>query len=203
MKTLRRVAPLAALLALGGLGACASRQQQAPAAAVKPEPPQAAAAPVVQSTEGGFSVALPGPVSEERRSQETDVGAVTLHTFIAVRPEVDTAYYVSYTDFPAAAVSQADPRDVVARASHGALEALGATGLSAKPLELSGFPGWEVEGVSGPRHLRGRFFLVGPRLYQQLLLHPEGKPPEDADRFFESFQLDPQVVALLTGARRS
>ncbi|MFP2964143.1 hypothetical protein ACLEPN_42150 [Myxococcus sp. 1LA] len=201
MKTLRRVAPLAALLALGGLGACASRQQ-APTAAVKPEAPQAAE-PVVQSTEGGFSVAIPGPVSEERRSQETDVGAVTLHTFIAVRPEVDTAYYVSYTDFPAAAVSQADPRDVVARASHGALEALGATGLSAKPLELSGFPGWEVEGVSGPRHLRGRFFLVGPRLYQQLLLHPEGKPPQDADRFFESFQLDPQVAAMLTGERRS
>lgn len=151
----------------------------------------------------GFSVAIPGPVSEERRSQETDVGAVTLHTFISVRPEVDTAYYVSYTDFPAAAVSQADPRDVVARASHGALEALGATGLSARPLVLSGFPGWEVEGVSGPRHLRGRFFLVGPRLYQQLLLHPEGKPPQDADRFFESFQLDPQVAAMLTGERRS
>ncbi|NVJ02780.1 hypothetical protein HV824_32315 [Myxococcus sp. AM009] len=201
MKISRRAAPLAALLALGGLGACASRQQ-APTAAAKAEAPRAAE-PVVQSTEGGFSVAIPGPVSEERRSQETDVGAVTLHTFIAVRPEVDTAYYVSYTDFPAAAVSQADPRDVVARASHGALEALGATGLSARPLVLSGFPGWEVEGVSGPRHLRGRFFLVGPRLYQQLLLHPEGKPPQDADRFFESFQLDPQVAAMLTGARRS
>ncbi|WNZ61978.1 hypothetical protein QEG98_40165 [Myxococcus sp. MxC21-1] len=201
MKTPRRAAPLAALLALGGLGACASRQQ-APTAAAKPEAPRAAE-PVVRSTEGGFSVAIPGPVSEERRSQETDVGAVTLHTFVAVRPEVDTAYYVSYTDFPAAAVSQADPRDVVARASHGALEALGATGLSARPLVLSGFPGWEVEGVSGPRHLRGRFFLVGPRLYQQLLLHPEGKPPQDADRFFESFQLDPQVAAMLMGERRS
>jgi len=200
MKTLRRVAPLAALLSLGGLGACASRQQ-APAAA-KPEAPQPAAA-VVQSTEGGFSVAIPGPVSEERRSQETDVGAVTLHTFISVRPDVDTAYYVSYTDFPPAAVSQADPRDVVARASLGALEALGATGLSSRPLTLNGFPGWEVEGVSGPRHLRGRFLLVGPRLYQQLLLHPEGKPPQDADHFFESFQLDPQVAAMLTGEPRS
>ncbi len=200
MKTLRRVAPLAALLALGGLGGCASRQQ-GPAAA-KPEA-ATAAEPVVQSTEGGFSVAIPRPVSEERRSQETDVGAVTLHTFISVRPDVDTAYYVSYTDFPPAAVAQADPRDVVARASNGALEALGATGLSSRPLMLSGFPGWEIEGISGPRHLRGRFFLVGPRLYQQLLLHPEGKPPQDAERFFESFQLDPQVAAMLTGERRS
>ena len=198
MKTLRRVAPLAALLALGG---CASRQQ-APTAAATPASASKAAS-VVQSTEGGFAVAIPGPVSEERRSQATEVGEVTLHTFIAVRPEADTAYYVSYTDFPPAAVSQADPRDVVARASHGALEALGATGLASKPLMLDGFPGWEVEGVSGPRRLRGRFFLVGPRLYQQLLLHPDGKPPEDADRFFESFKLDPQVTALLTGARRS
>ncbi|MCP3143095.1 hypothetical protein [Pyxidicoccus xibeiensis] len=198
MKTLRRVAPLAALLSLG---ACASRQQVPPTTPA-PAPSQAAAS-VVQSTEGGFSVAIPGPVSEERRSQATEVGEVTLHTFIAVRPEADTAYYVSYTDFPAAAVSQADPRDVVARASHGALEALGATGLSSRPLMLEGFPGWEVEGVSGPRHLRGRFFLVGPRLYQQLLLHPEGKPPQDAERFFESFRLDPRVTAMLTGARRS
>ncbi|MCY1018639.1 hypothetical protein [Pyxidicoccus sp. MSG2] len=201
MKTLRRVAPLAALLALGGLGACASHQQ-GPAAATPPAPKQDAAT-VIQSTEGGFAVAIPGPVSEERRSQTTEVGEVTLHTFIAVRPEADTAYYVSYTDFPAAAVAQADPRDVVARASHGALEALGATGLASRPLMMDGFPGWEVEGVSGPRHLRGRFFLVGPRLYQQLLLHPDGKPPHDADSFFESFKLDPQVTAMLTGARRS
>lgn len=202
MKTLRRVASLAALLALGGLGACASRQQ-APTVSSPPAAPSQDAASVVQSTEGGFSVAIPGPVSEERRSQTTEVGEVTLHTFIAVRPEADTAYYVSYTDFPAAAVAQADPRDVVARASHGALEALGATGLASRPLMMEGFPGWEVEGVSGPRHLRGRFFLVGPRLYQQLLLHPDGQPPEDADRFFESFKLDPQVTAMLTGARRS
>ena len=197
MKISRRVAPLAALLALG---ACASRQQ-APAATAAPS--AQAAAPVMQSAEGGFSVAIPTPVSEEHRSQATEVGEVTLHTFIAVRPEADTAYYVSYTDFPPAAVSRADPRDVVARASHGALEALGATGLSSRPLMLDGFPGWEVEGVSGPRHLRGRFFLVGPRLYQQLLLHPEGKPPQDAEAFFESFKLDPQVTAMLTGARRS
>ena len=198
MKTLRRVAPLAALLALG---ACASHQQ-GPAASTPPATRQDAAS-VVQSTEGGFAVSIPGPVSEERRSQTTEVGEVTLHTFIAVRPEADTAYYVSYTDFPAAAVAQADPRDVVARASHGALEALGATGLASRPLMMDGFPGWEVEGVSGPRHLRGRFFLVGPRLYQQLLLHPDGKPPHDADRFFESFKLDPQVTGMLTGARRS
>ena len=201
MKTLRRVASLAALLALGGLGACASRQQ-VPPASTPPAPTQDATA-VVQSTEGGFSVAIPGAVSQEHRAQTTDVGEVTLHTFIAVRPEADTAYYVSYTDFPAASVAQADPRDVVARASHGALEALGATGLASRPLMMEGFPGWEVEGVSGPRHLRGRFFLVGPRLYQLLLLHPDGKPPLDADRFFESFKLDPQVTAMLTGARRS
>ncbi|MCP3062772.1 hypothetical protein LXT21_28700 [Myxococcus sp. K38C18041901] len=201
MKNSRRVAPLAILLSVGGLlGACASRQT-APEAPVAPS--AAASASVVQSTEGGFSVALPGPVSEERRSQLTDVGEVTLHTFIAERKEASTAYYVSYTDFPASAVSQAKPSDVVSRASMGALEALGATGVSSRPLTLEGFPGWEVEGISGPRRLKGRFFLVGPRLYQQLLLHPEGKPPADAEAFFESFRLDPQVAAMLSGAQRS
>ncbi|WP_233582587.1 hypothetical protein [Corallococcus sp. CA053C] len=193
MKNSRRAVSLAALLVLGG---CAGRTQSAPPVAAA-EPVQTAPA-VVQSTEGGFSVAFSGPVTEERRVQPTDVGEVTLHTFISARTEDDTAYYVSYTDFPPAAVAQVDPRDVVDRASQGALEALGATGISAKPLQMEGgFPGQEVGGVSGPRRLRGRFFMVGPRLYQQLLLHPEGRPPRDADRFFDSFHLDPAVAGRL------
>ncbi|RYZ42554.1 MAG: hypothetical protein EOO71_07470 [Myxococcaceae bacterium] len=198
MKISRRAVPLAALLVLGG---CAGRTQSAPPEAAA-EPVQAPPA-VVQSTEGGFSVAFPGPVTEERRVQPTDVGEVTLHTFIAARTAEDTAYYVSYTDFPPAAVAQVDPRDVVNRASQGALEALGATGISAKPVQMDGgFPGQEVGGLSGPRRLRGRFFMVGPRLYQQLLLHPDGRPPKDADRFFDSFRLDPSVAGRLGNATR-
>ncbi|WP_244224930.1 hypothetical protein [Corallococcus sicarius] len=193
MKNSRRAVPLAALLVLGG---CAGRTQSAPPAAAA-EPVQAPPA-VVQSTEGGFSVAFSGPVTQEKRVQPTDVGEVTLHTFISARAEDDTAYYVSYTDFPPAAVAQVDPRSVVDRASQGALEALGATAISAKPLQMEGgFPGQEVGGLSGPRRLRGRFFMVGPRLYQQLLLHPEGRPPQDADRFFDSFHLDPTVASRL------
>ncbi|MCY1046830.1 hypothetical protein OV208_36335 [Corallococcus sp. bb12-1] len=198
MKISRRAVPLAALLVLGG---CAGRTQSAPPEAAA-EPVQAPPA-VVQSTEGGFSVAFPGPVTEERRVQPTDVGEVTLHTFIAARTAEDTAYYVSYTDFPPAAVAQVDPRDVVSRASQGALEALGATGISAKPVQMDGgFPGQEVGGLSGPRRLRGRFFMVGPRLYQQLLLHPDGRPPKDADRFFDSFRLDPTVAGRLGNVTR-
>lgn len=201
MKTSRRVAPLAILLSVGGLGACASRQTAPESPAARPA--SSAPAAVMQSTEGGFSVALPEPVSRESRAQVTDVGEVTLHTFVAVRSESDTAYYISYTDFPPAVMAQAKPGDVVSRASMGALESLGATGLSSRPLTLEGFPGWEVEGISGARRLKGRFYLVGPRLYQQLLLHPEGKPPQDAEAFFESFRLDPQVAAMLSGGRRS
>ncbi|MBU8896733.1 hypothetical protein KRR26_14030 [Corallococcus sp. M34] len=197
MMTLRRVMPLAAVLALGG---CAGASKSAPSGEVHAPP----AASVIQSHEGGFSVAFPAPPAEERRTQSTEVGEVTLHTFIASRPDADAAYYVSYTDFPPGAVSQADPRDVVSRASHGALEALGAQDISAHPLTMEGgFPGQEVGGRAGPRRLRGRFFMVGTRLYQQLLLHPEGRPPSDADRFFDSFKLDPRVAAELTRNRGS
>jgi hypothetical protein len=192
-----RVVPLAALLVLGG---CAGRTQSAPPLSA-PEPVRAAPPAMVQSPEGGFSVAFPGPVTEDRRVQPTDVGEVTLHTFIAASPQEDTAYYVSFTDFPPEAVARVSPREVVDRASQGALEALGATAVSAKPVQMDGlYPGQEVGGVSGPRRLRGRFFMVGPRLYQQLLLHPEGRPPGDADRFFDSFKLDPAVAGRL-GAR--
>lgn len=195
MKRSHRAVPLAAALLV--LGGCAGRTQTEPPVS-SAEPVREAPSSVVQSQEGGFSVTFPGPVTEERRVQPTDVGEVTLHTFIAARTQEDTAYYVSYTDFPLAAVAQVSPRDVVDRASQGALEALGATAITAKTLELEGgFPGQEVGGMSGPRRLRGRFFMVGPRLYQQLLLHPEGRAPQDADRFFDSFRLDPVVVGKL------
>jgi hypothetical protein len=197
MMTPRRVAPLASLLASLALTGCAGRSGTAPPP-VSPRAAPASASSVIQSTEGGFTVAFPGPVTEERRVQPTEVGDVTLHTFIAARPEEDAAYYVSYTDFPRAAVAQANPRDVVDRASRGALEALGASGITSRQLTLEGgFPGQEVGGLSGPRRLRGRFFMVGPRLYQQLLLHPDGHPPTDADRFFESFTLDPRTTSRL------
>jgi hypothetical protein len=192
-----RAVALAALFLLGG---CMGRTQSAPPASA-PEPTREAPPAMVQSPEGGFSVAFPGPVTEDRRVQPTDVGEVTLHTFIAASPQDDTAYYVSFTDFPPEAVAKVSPKEVVDRASQGALEALGATAVSAKPVQMDGgYPGQEVGGVSGPRRLRGRFFMVGPRLYQQLLLHPEGRPPRDADRFFDSFKLDPAVAGRL-GAR--
>lgn len=195
MKRSHRAMPLAAALLV--LGGCAGRTHTEPPAS-SAEPVREIPSSVVQSREGGFSVTFPGPVTEERRVQPTDVGEVTLHTFIAARTQEDTAYYVSYTDFPLAAVAQVSPRDVVDRASQGALEALGATAITAKPLEMEGgFPGQEVGGLSGQRRLRGRFFMVGPRLYQQLLLHPEGRAPQDADRFFDSFRLDPAVAVKL------
>lgn len=198
MKTMRRVAGLAALLSLVG---CASQKASAPSdSTVARREQPAREARLVESKEGGFSVRFPFPVEEERSEQSTSAGPLTLHTFVATDPEQRTAYYVSYTDFPIDAASRIDPQDVLARASLGAVDSLGATDVTSRPLVLDGIPGQEVTATAGASALRGRFYMIGPRLYQQLLIHPAGQPPADAEQFFSSFRVDPEAAQALGGS---
>jgi hypothetical protein len=184
------------LIALLFLAACAS---------TKPAATPASSAPhttLLTSKEGGFSVQLPGPVAEGRRPQPTSLGELMLHTFIAADPSGETAYFISYTDFAEGDIMSASAREVLERASRSAVQALGGTGISQRPLTLDGFPGEEVGAVAGPRALVARFYLVGPRLYQQLLIYPQGQMPVEAETFFSSFRLDPVVAARLAAWRR-
>jgi hypothetical protein len=201
MKTMRRVVGLMALLSLVG---CASQKAAAPDSpmARREQPAPDATARVVESREGGFSIHFPFPVEEERSEQATSAGPLTLHTYVATDPEQRTAYYVSYTDFPVEAAMRVDPQEVLARASLGAVDSLGATDVTSKPLMLDGIPGQEVTATAGTSSLRGRFYMVGPRLYQLLLIHPAGEPPLDADQFFSSFRVDPDAAQALGGSGR-
>jgi hypothetical protein len=204
MKTMRRVVGLMALLSLVG---CASQKASVPESTVArrehPAPMAQVQAQVMESKEGGFRVHFPFPVEEERSEQSTSAGPLTLHTYVATDPEQRTAYYVSYTDFPVEAASRVDPQEVLARASIGAVDSLGATDVTSKPLMIDGIPGQEVTATAGNSALRGRFYMVGPRLYQQLLIHPAGQPPEDADQFFSSFRVDPEMAQALGGSGRA
>ena len=204
MKTVRRVAGLAALVSLVG---CASSKPSvaSDSTAARPQAPapeRQASVNLIESKEGGFSVQFPFPVQEERSEQATSAGPLTLHTFVATDPAQTTAWYVSYTDFPVDAVARVDPGDVIARASLGAVDTLGATDVSTRTLDLDGIPGQEVTATTGGNVMRGRFYMVGPRLYQQLLIHPVGQPPADVDRFFSSFQVDPEAAQALGGSGR-
>jgi hypothetical protein len=206
MKMVRSVAGLAALLSLVGCASTkpsvASDSTAARPPAPAPERSASASANVIQSKEGGFRVEFPFSVQEERSEQTTSAGPLTLHTYVATDPLQTTAYYVSYTDFPVEAVARIDPGDVIARASLGAVDTLGATDVSTRALDLGGIPGQEVTATTGGNVMRGRFYMVGPRLYQQLLIHPVGQPPPDVDQFFSSFQVDPEAAQALGGSGR-
>ena len=158
-----------------------------------PEPPR----PPFRSAEGGFSVQLPAAPRVEQSEQATGTGDVLTHTFTASDPTETTAYFVSYTDFPDEALAQTTPERLLESAARAGAESLGTEEVSVSPLTLSGFPGQEVHARAEGRELHGRVYLVGHRLYQQLLLHPVGAPPSDAERYFSSFTLDPQVTRTL------
>lgn len=205
MKTVRSVVGLAALVSLVGCASTKPSVASEPTAARPPAPAaseqqRSASANVIQSKEGGFSVEFPFSVQQERSEQTTSAGPLTLHTYVATDPLQTTAYYVSYTDFPVEAVARIDPGDVIARASLGAVDTLGATDVSTRALDLGGIPGQEVTATTGGNVMRGRFYMVGPRLYQQLLIHPVGQPPPDGEQFFSSFQVDPDAAQALGGS---
>ena len=194
-----RILPLLLLV----LCACAGARSQArPEAAPSPTPapapaPTPAQTPPFRSPMGGFSVQLPYAPTEEQSEQATGTGDVVTHTFTASDPLETTAYFLSYTDFPPEALAQTTPAQLLENAARAGAESLGAAQVSARPITLDGFPGQEVRASSEGRELRGRVYLVGHRLYQQLLLHPAGAPPAEAERYFSSFALDPQVTRTL------
>ena len=185
------------------LSACAGTRSQprpdsaAPAPAPAPSATPETAPRPFRSPMGGFSVQLPYAPTEEQSEQATGTGDVVTHTFTASDPLETTAYFLSYTDFPPEALAQTTPAQLLENAARAGAESLGAAQVSARPVTLEGFPGQEVRASAEGRELRGRVYLVGHRLYQQLLLHPAGAPPAEAERYFSSFALDPQVTRTL------
>jgi hypothetical protein len=185
------------------LTACAGARAPARPDAAPPPPPSAPQLPAppdpepFRSAEGGFSVKLSYAPAEEQSEQATGTGDVLTHTFTASDPAETTAYFLSYTDFPPETLAQTTPAQLLESAARAGAESLGTEQVSVAPISLAGFPGQEVRARAEGRELRGRVYLVGHRLYQQLLLHPAGAPPADAERYFQSFALDPKVTRTL------
>lgn len=180
------------LLALLLLAACAST----PPAASAP------AASLLHSKEGGFSVEVPGAVTSGQRAQPTGLGDLRLHTFVATDATDGAAYYVSYTDFPDDSILPTSARELLRQVSRATVASWRGTRVTSRELLLDGFPGEEVGAVVGTSALVARFYLVGPRLYQQILVYPREQMPAEAERFFTSFRLDPTVAAGLAEWRQ-
>lgn len=156
------------------------------------------------SQDGGFRVLMRGDVHYEKRELVTPIGQVPAHMYsIELR---DSVFGVGYADYPPQLVRSMTPRrlfmavrDTWVRRIEGRLQGDG------RELRLEGgHPGMEIVawGTVGsrPAYLKGRFYLVGNRLYQLVVFgNRDSMPIAEINRFLGSFRvLPPREVGTFT-----
>ncbi|MDP9418854.1 MAG: hypothetical protein M3P53_01645 [Actinomycetota bacterium] len=166
-------------ISVAGLGACSGGGSSDSSGANR-------AWPLFESGEGRFRVALP----EEPARHEQDVDEEDLETKAVLFTSKfgDTATVnVSYADYPEA-ITEIEPRVVLAGAVKGAVNRVSGTLARQTPLTAEGSPAvdYVIEGDEG--WLQARAILVGNRLYLLQLAAP--RPNAGAfERLVTSFEL--------------
>jgi hypothetical protein len=146
-----------------------------------------------KSETGRFSIMTPVALQEETQPLETEAGKIMLHLFAA--QEGFTGYFVSYCDYPPDFIKKKEPEKMLEDARDGAVSNDQGKLVSDTKISLAGHPGREVvidaRGPHGPKGLiRGRLFMVGNRLYQIMVVAPQGRGDDQATKgFLQSFKL--------------
>ena len=147
--------------------------------------------------EGGFRVLMQGAPRVETNSMETPVGKITGHLYSV--EATDAAFGVGYSDFPAEIVRATTPRQLFTVVREGWVKRIQGT-LQGDGTDIkleSKYPGMEIIAwgkLDGrDAYLRGRFYLVGDRLYQLIVFGTKSAMPvSDINHFLGSFKLTPR-----------
>ena len=142
--------------------------------------------------QGGFTISMPDKPKADVLSTNTAVGVIDLNIFLIEMD--DSAYIVSYADYPESLVRNNNTDVMLDGARDGAVANVDGKLLAERRITLQGYPGRELlveaqsKGVQGL--VRARVYLVGRRLYQMLVAGSEAQFSEsDAEIFLNSFQL--------------
>ncbi len=142
------------------------------------------------STEGRFSVQLPGTPTASNDSTPTAVGKIELHLF-TVTGDKGSAWIANYSDYPAALTKLSNPNKILDGAMNGAVKGVSGTLKSKKTITVNGFPGREFE-ASAQQGLSfsGRIVLAENRMYQLTAVSVPGTiPKSDVVKFFNSLTI--------------
>jgi hypothetical protein len=145
------------------------------------------------SSEGAFSVLMPGTPTEQIRTAKTSSGSIDAHMFLVEHSDV--AYMVAYSDYPNPIVQEITPKLILDGARDGAVANTQGKLARESIISLDGHQGRElqIEPAGGKVTITGRIFLVDRRLYQMMVLTPQGKDlTENVNKFLDSFTLQPQ-----------
>lgn len=143
--------------------------------------------------DGKYSIQMPGKPVNKSSSQQTPAGKVTTH--IAIYSDQNSAFAVSYTEYPAVLMIQMPNEKVLDGARDGRLAMGGHKLLKETHIQLMDtYPGRELQIAvaedGGKNAIRTRIFMVNNRLYQIVAIQPKDKLfSPDAVRFMDSFTI--------------
>lgn len=145
--------------------------------------------------EGGFAVQMPpGTVREGVQPMETELGAIDIHLLGIDLPT--RLYAIVYQDFPEA-FEAATPEALLSSTLEGVKGNVSRRLQDDRAITLGNHPGVDLyyEGFDGLSY-KQRLYVVNRRMYMLVAATSEAVSSsfiEDADRFFNSFELNPNA----------
>jgi hypothetical protein len=146
--------------------------------------------------EGRFTILFADKPKVGQQVIKLPVGNVTMHIFTATFPKQTGEMVVSYADYPEQTLATRKPDEMLDDSVTGTIKGMKATLVKSDKIEQAGSPGrafsWTAAGPKGELKGQGRIFLVGPRLYQVLIVGTEKSLQLDVyDGIFKSFEFEP------------
>jgi hypothetical protein len=135
---------------------------------------------------GGFTVLMPANPQQVDRTEETPGGPVQVHVAQVSDP---AAQYVStYSEYPPGTLEKVRTPLLLDTFQRSSLQALNATLVSARDVQLDGLPGREFT-ASTPdgQQITARLLVAPGRVYSLAGTYPQGQTPQSVERFLGSF----------------
>lgn len=139
------------------------------------------------STQGAFSVLMPGTPKERTTTEPNEHGVDTSHF---IRFEDTNIYLVGWVDYDPSFIFHKRIELTANRDSF--IKGINATLISSRTVTLDGYDAIEFTAETPDRIFRSRVYMVGRRPYIIVIGHPkDAHDPVVVNRFFNSFKVRP------------
>lgn len=151
---------------------------------------ETASGDLFSSKDGRFKIKFQGSPVESSDIIPTEVGNIEMVSYLYEK-SVTEAYMVAYSDYPSQLVESSSVEDMLIGARDGSSGNLGITSFDLdEEIEIEGNLGRYFKGSANSIYAEYKLCLVGNRLYQIAILRDGSySKPENADEFFNSFEL--------------
>jgi hypothetical protein len=142
----------------------------------------------VKSTQGRFTVQMPGKPTVQRQALETSAGPIDLTLTYCANEKA--AYFVAFCDYGMSFKSTDEKYRVLYGARDGLVAQVQGQVLGEKKVSISGHPGLRIRFTGSGYHGLSHLYLVGDRLYQVMTISDEkGISDPSVEQFIASFRL--------------